>query len=80
MKYSTSISLGIISGHRSSNYIFKVDPEDILDPGVETEECPMLLNLHDGIALQEDELETVGDGKTEYLKKHLETLRQIVRR
>ena len=60
--------------------MLKVDPEDILDPGVETEECPMLLNLHDGIALQEDELETVGDGKTEYLKKHLETLRQIVRR
>lgn len=57
----------------------QVDPDDILDPGIEQQDCPMLLNLHDGIALQEDEVETVGDSQTEYLRRHLETLRQIVR-
>ena len=31
----------------------QVDPEDILDPGIEQQDCPMLLNLHDGILLQE---------------------------
>ena len=57
-----------------------MDPEDILDPGIEQQDCPMLLNLHDGIALQEDDFEMTGDSRTEYLKKHLDTLRQIVRR
>lgn len=58
----------------------QVDPDDVLDPGIEQQDCPMLLNLHAGIALQEDELDVdVLYNKTEYFRKHLDTLRQIVR-
>ena len=60
--------------------MLQVDPEDILDPGIEQQDCPMLLNLHDGILLQEDETEMEGDSRTEYFRKHLETLRQIIKR
>ena len=58
----------------------QVDPDDILDPGVEQQDCPMLLNCHPAIALQEDELEVAGDVRRENLRRHLDTLRQIVKR
>ena len=36
--------------------MLQVDPDDILDLGVEHQDCPMLLNCHPAIALQEDEI------------------------
>ncbi|KAL5008137.1 hypothetical protein ScPMuIL_013718 [Solemya velum] len=59
----------------------QVDPADILSHGIENtnDDCPVLLNLHNGIALVNEE-EEIQEEKLALMKKHAKWLREVAQK